>query len=495
MMRKWQDLAPQDDPDSWHAISNMLPTRRGSYELGYVSAAVNLSATGATTVRYAFAARTLTTSLEYVVTDKIWQYTTGTLTDRTNGVTVGAQNHIMMAQYGNVTIAVMGASNPTVSATGGNFSALAGAPQGEIICVQSNAVLVFNTSTSADGWAASDVGDYTNWSTGEAASGRIIATPGPITAAVSYGNDVFVFKPFSIYRMTYVGGTVKWQIQLVWNGLGTLQTNDVTVTTGKYSVVATAHGVAFEGNLGFSNDGYLPYLFDGASAPRRLNPLTSLGNSLTDSDGGLAVYTYNPIDDILTISPMVGSNATGSRSLYFYYSFPEDAWGSGAGGDGEADGSGVGSGNGVVHSEWQAGALISFQPYSKPTYWAYRGVTNQLTRNQPTRATSGYLQSKKYGRPDGQSTFSRLIPLLRRRSVINGSLSNSAALTFDLYNELEDTAPASTRSVTESTLRKRFDLLGGTASAPFATFKVTWTNLDVEVDDFMVKSTFAQDGS
>jgi hypothetical protein len=95
----------------------------------------------------------------------------------------------------------MGASTATVKSTGGNFSALAGAPQAEIVLPVANALLYLNTNTSTDGWAASDVGDYTNYATGEAASGRLIQTPGPITAGVSFGNYAIVFKGDAIYRL------------------------------------------------------------------------------------------------------------------------------------------------------------------------------------------------------------------------------------------------------------------------------------------------------
>jgi hypothetical protein len=159
-------------------------------------------------VVYAFSGKGITSTRQFAVDGShIWEWVSSlSITDQTGGVTVGSKP--MMAQYGDVTICAMGAGASTVKSTGGAFSALAGAPKGEIICVHKNAVLIFNTDTSADGWAASDVGDYTNWTTGEAANGRLIDIAGAITAAIPFGDAVYVFKANAIYRMTYVGGTV-----------------------------------------------------------------------------------------------------------------------------------------------------------------------------------------------------------------------------------------------------------------------------------------------
>jgi hypothetical protein len=488
-MRKWQDLAAPDDPGSWKDVRNMFPNARGTYELGYASTGTNVTATGETNVRYAAALKTLAGSREYVIGDvAIWEYS-GILTDRTGGVTLGT--YPMMVNYGDVTICVMGAANPTVKSTGGNFSALAGAPQGEIVLIHANVALVFNTNTSADGWSASDVGDYTNWATGESASGRIFDTPGPITAAVAYGGSVYVFKDAAIYRMSYVGNTVKWAIECVWRGDG-VHIGDTK--TGKYQVTATKRGIAFCGNDGVvgTSQNTRVFLFDGASPPRRLNPLTTVAM------GVYSVYRYNPALDTLCIAPAFGSNATGfmdvangTQALYYYYSFESDAWGCGVGSATEIPTSGTSVNQGVLQGDWIPGTAGSIAS-NKPVYWAYRGTANTLSRNSQLQATSCYLQSSKVGRVDGQTTFSRLIPLLRRRTDLG---TDSASLTFELFNELEDTSAATSRTVTESTNRRRFDLLGGAASAPFGRFKVTWTALDVEVDDFNVNSKFVLAGN
>lgn len=468
-MRKWQDLAAPDDPGSWYAVSNMVPTKKGTYKSSDISVGVEIGTTTASPVIYAYAGKTLTSTREYVIdSTKIWEYTAGpALTDRTGGVTLGAIGKPMMAQYGNITICVMGNAIATVSSSGGNFAALAGAPQGEIICVQSNAVLIFNTNTSADGWAASDVGDYTNWTTGEAASGRIIATPGPITAAVPFGNDVFVFKEDAIYRMTYVGGVVKWQIQLVWRGVGIIAAGGNTA--GKYQCASTGRGVVF--NVQGSSTTPVPYLYDGVSPPVCLADFTTV--SVT-----APVFLFDQVSEILVVAAAAGNN-------YHYYNMKSDAWGKGGGSTSEDDDTASNPAcNGVVQGYFQASNTYS----PKPLYYRYGSANGKTRRCATFSALTGftcYLQTSKIGSSEAKTTFDRLTPQLRSRADLG---TDSVSLEMTLFREREDTTAQTTRTISEASDRKRFNLQGGVCSDNFARFKVTWTDLSVEVDDFTLKS-------
>lgn len=470
-MRKWKDRAAEDDPTAWHDVSNMWPTRRGTYETcdsastAGATAAAGETAFGST---YAFAAAALSGTRAYVVGTKIWEYTGGALTDRTGAVTVGSAPY--MTQYGDVTLCAMGVGTATVSSTGGNFAALAGAPQAEILVAQSNAVVAFNTNTAVDGWAASDVGDYTNWTTGEAASGRIIQSPGPVVAAVAFGNDIIVFKPDAIYRMTYVGGVVKWSISLLWKGLG-IDYSSLSTTQSKYMAVACGTHIVFAGNYDNPLGGPVNisiYQFDGAGEPRRLNPETTITGPVSK-----AAFCYDPIENRF-IAQMVSSGR------FVFYSFDMDAWGTG---DTTQTGRAVIGEHGAVMSAYGLNTS-SLRPSWTPG-------TNTYTRKTPIAPTATsvcYLESKKIGSPDVKTTFDRLTPKLRVRRDLG---SGTASLSMSLFREVEDTTATATRTITESTTRKRFDLLGGAATDGYGRFKVTWTNLDVEVEDFPVKTSSA----
>lgn len=80
--------------------------------------------------------------------------------------------------------------------------------EGEKITVlQCNVKLEFE----GDRWRASDIGDYTNWETGEACSGRFFQPPGPIEWATAFRDYVLVVKKHAAYRGQYVGGCCKWR--------------------------------------------------------------------------------------------------------------------------------------------------------------------------------------------------------------------------------------------------------------------------------------------
>ncbi len=459
-MRTWKNLAAPDDPTAWYDVDGVWPTKRGTYERVHFGASSSAAATGTAAVSYAFAAgRFASTSFYVVDASKIWEDDGGGGTvygDVTNGVTVGA--YPMMAQYGLVTICVMGAANPTVKATAssGNFSALAGAPQGAIIVVQSNCVLILNTNTSVDGWAASDVGDYTNWTTGEAASGRLIATPGPITAAVAYGDSVIVFKSNSVYRMRYVGGAVKWMTELIYNGVGcSLNGSPGTVVTyEKYSACASPSGVLFTAPNGY-------WWMDGAGQFQRVSEFTTVPVTI-----GFMRYAQD--HDIYSVYSTV-------TNTIVFYSPSMNAWGYSSSPNDAAGVARPAMGNSEGLTENRNAMPLSY----------YRG-TNTIIRYVPSASTVGkscYLQTSMVGRADAKTKWTRVIPLLRRRTDKG---SDVAALSVSYYREREGLAGTTTQSVTESTQRRRFDL---NTSDNFARFKVTWTDLDVEVDDFQIIGT------
>lgn len=512
-MRTLRDLAAPDDPQAWTDCSNMWPTLRNTYATADNSTGTLVSSTfnssSAYQVYYAYAAgQYIANNYELVVIDtsaqQAWNafwWNGSTLSDSVAaGAPVGDQRgRVQATRFGDVVL-LAAINNPLLTSLkiqaatiGGSFSdAGSSAPtQQTMIAVQSSAAIA--TSHYSNSWYASDVGDYSNWSTGESASGTFYQLPGYPTAAIPYGNDLYVFKPSGILRMTYVGGAVKWQVQLAWYGVGIPR--DITATyqmPTQDQAVATNHGIAFYGGSG------RVYLFDGTSEPVCLNPETTI-----NVEASFGVFIYDPRSDMLCIAPSFGSDATGhayvdgatttSICVYYYYNFKTGAWGNGYGNANEIRTSTAQNGqSGVLRGSYGARAENS----SKPAFWVIDSASSHtLYRNassSPASGTTCSLQISKLGRADGKTRFSRLTPLLRSRSDLG---SGSAAAQFDLFTEREDTSTSNSRTgIAESTTRKRFDLLGGTCEDTFGRFKVTWTSLNVEVDDFLVNSTFVQDG-
>lgn len=482
-MRSWKNLAAPDDQSAWWDVDGFWPTPRGTYEKANSAGASTLTATGtvATAVRYAFAARLLSGRREYAFvvdaantsTARALEYSGGSITVRTFATAPG-DLYPTMAQFGTATIIAKGSGGTTEVSTGGNFSSIAGAPNGGIVVVCSNVVLIFNSNTSADGWHASDVADYTNWTTGEAASGRLIATPGPITAAVTFNDAVYVFKSNSIYRMRYVGGTVKWTTELVSVGIGCINASDVStdLPSARYFVCAGKHGILFVGGTIASIDGLgtrdLIYYYDGANAPVLVNPETRV-------DRG--AITYNPQTDTFAIYAQETAN---SDKPIHYFCATTGMWGM------QSQVYAYTEASRPVMGEYGAAASTT-EACNRPVVYT-RDTADQIKRIAPTSTSfteDGYLQTSMAGRPDRKTRFKRLIPRLRKGQSVTPSLS------LTLWRELADTSAQSTRAITQSTDRKRFDLQDGACVDNFARFKVTYGTGYVEVDDFMIDAVDA----
>jgi hypothetical protein len=480
-VKKWQNLAPPDDENSWYDVNGVWPTPSQSYEtIQYLDTGTAATATGTGDPIYAWCANTLSSRREYVLTSAfVWQYAAGAYTDRTGGVTIGS--YPFMAQYGDVSICAMGASTATVKSTGGNFSALAGAPQAEIVLPVANALLYLNTNTSTDGWAASDVGDYTNYATGEAASGRLIQTPGPITAGVSFGNYAIVFKGDAIYRLTYVGGVIKWTSELLYRGIGCQSRYQSLTSESKYMACSGAGQILFCGFYDASITSSYFYLFDGTSQPRRINPVT------TGIEGRI---TFNPTTGLFSISAVPSFTTvlgvTSRSQLTQFYSLVSDAWGKYA-----APSQVVGAGSPT--STPLLGDFSAFSEASSTQVIYDKSAANNLRRYAPgafsaTYTGTCYLQSHLMGAAEQKTLFSRLIANLRVRT--NGS-SAVASLSAKFYPQKYRASGAfggasQTLTPSESSSPDRFDFTG---TDNFAQFKVTYTDIFVEIDDFLVFST------
>lgn len=498
-MRKWQDLTAPDDPAGWYDVFAVWPTLRGTYQTADISATSDTKTVGASAnlgYAYAFGVTTAGVEQEYVVFSGggslvvyEWDGTNFTSRLAIASAPSSIRDAVCMARYGDTALfsadAILGTGIYSAS-FGGAFGAIAGAPTNQnILVVQSNAVLAFRRGYNT--WYASDVGDYTNWSTGEYATGTIYGSD-KISAAVAHNNDVYVFKQGHIYRMTYVGGVVKWQVQLahVGHGIPYVATASTSYPSQDW-VISTPHGIVFYGGGGRI------YLWDGVSEPRCINPVTTIPVETI-----AAVFTYDPVKDVLCVAPAGGSSAAGQTlnsggslitSLYYYYNFPMDAWGNGYGCDGELPATYQSSLCGVLRGEYFNRADAS----SKPVFWCSDSfLTGVFRRTAPTTVNvsgaSCYVQTAMIGRSDRKTTFQRCTPLMRTRTS-----TSIPSLSLSLWRERFDTSAQSTTSVSLSTLRERFDM---NLTDNFARFKISWTSpgtsqLLIEIDDVAINSVDA----
>lgn len=137
--------------------------------------------------------------------------------------TGGSDTRWSFTQFGNTTVAANRADTIQAS-TSGAFADIATAPKAEIVFSVGAFVMALNVNDGAekpDGWHCCASFDATSWTpsiTTQAASGRLVSTPGGMTAGLRLGEYAVAYKLNSIYLGQYVGAPVVWDWLLVPGG-------------------------------------------------------------------------------------------------------------------------------------------------------------------------------------------------------------------------------------------------------------------------------------
>lgn len=273
----------------------MVPNSLGNYETVKTAVAWGSGNTVTGTVINADALQKVdgTGRLFACTATKIYEVTSSAVTDRSSGggsyTTATEWN---AAQYGDVSLYTSYTNNVQASSSGA-FAALAGTPpKAKYIATQSLAVALagYNdgVNTYLDGVWTSDIGDHTTWTpsaSNEAANFRLLQTPGPITAIVAFKGDFIAFKDNSIYRLSYVGLPVIWQVQLINDSIGAASQGSVCICRDR---------LIFGGASGW-------HAFDG----QRIMPIYPISSGF----GQLST-------DIVNSGPLVGPSSTMVASFY-----------------------------------------------------------------------------------------------------------------------------------------------------------------------------------
>jgi hypothetical protein len=168
--------------------------------------------------------------------------TPSTLTDRSDtAYSASTTDTWSFAQFGDVTLAVNKQNILRQINAGAAFAAVGVAPVPKAaivtVCgpVTAPFVMVFDyndgTNDYRDGWFASGLGDYTNWTTGtnSCVNGRLLDDiPGPILAAIGFRDGVLAWKASGMYFGTYGDTTLIWTWQRISSDIGCIGKNAVT---------------------------------------------------------------------------------------------------------------------------------------------------------------------------------------------------------------------------------------------------------------------------
>ena len=158
---------------------------------------------------------------------KLYELSGGAWADigRAIAYTSGTDSRWSFAQFGNSTLAAnkSDAMQRSVGA-GVAFADIAGAPKAQIVFSVGAQVMALNVNDGdekPDGWHCCALNDDTDWATSittQAASGRLVSSPGAITAGGRLGEWAVAYKSKSLYVGRYVGAPSIWDWQLVAGG-------------------------------------------------------------------------------------------------------------------------------------------------------------------------------------------------------------------------------------------------------------------------------------
>jgi hypothetical protein len=149
--------------------------------------------------------------------DKIYELAGGAWADvsRAGDYTGGTSTSWSFAQFGNTTL-MANRADVIQRSTGADFDDIASAPRAEVIFSVGAFIMALNTNDGderPDGWHCCAAFDDTDWTPSistQATKGRLVATPGPITAGARLGEYAIAYKNRSIYLAQYVGAPEVW---------------------------------------------------------------------------------------------------------------------------------------------------------------------------------------------------------------------------------------------------------------------------------------------
>jgi hypothetical protein len=136
---------------------------------------------------------------------------------RTVGGAYGASDDARwsFAQFGNSALAA-NKSDTIQRSTSATFADISGAPKADIIFTVGAQVMALNYNDGTDtpdGWYVCALNDDTDWTTSlttQAAKGRLVSSPGKITAGARLGEYAVAYKQKSLYLGQYVGSPSVW---------------------------------------------------------------------------------------------------------------------------------------------------------------------------------------------------------------------------------------------------------------------------------------------
>jgi hypothetical protein len=179
---------------------------------------------------------------------------------RVGNYSLGPDDRWDFIQFGDATLCAN--KETTIQrSTSGAFADVSGAPKAKILEVAAGFVMAFDTDDgtygdSPDRWWCSALNDDTDWTvsvTTQCNTGRLVSSPGAITAASALGDQVVAYKDRSIYLGRYVGSPDVWAWDQIPADIGCVGVEAVTDIAGLgHFVVGRSDIYIFDGTRPYS---------------------------------------------------------------------------------------------------------------------------------------------------------------------------------------------------------------------------------------------------
>lgn len=182
----------------------------------------------------------------------LYELVSASWTSQASGFSLADDARWDFAQFGSSTLA---ASPGAViqRSTGSTFSAISGAPEAMAIETAAGFVMAVNTDAGSDVWHCCALLDETDWTPAlatQSATGRLVSTPGAITALKAFGDQFCAYKDRSLYLGRYVGSPAVWEWDLIPGDVGCVGVDAVTDLGGLGQVfVGRSDIMLFDGTV------------------------------------------------------------------------------------------------------------------------------------------------------------------------------------------------------------------------------------------------------
>ena len=260
-MDKLLGFLPDADPTTPGILldcSNFVPTEKGmetgpSGATPYDAPALGVPCVGAAVVRRLNDSRRIIAGTQ----NALYELISGAWVDvsRTVGgaYSVGQDDRWSITQFGDATLAA-NKFDVIQRMVGSDFQDIVGAPKADVIFSVGSFVMALGVddgTSKFDGWHCSAAFDDTDWTPSlatQCASGRLVSTPGRLTAGTRLGEYAVAYKSRSIYLGQYVGAPAVWDwVQVPGGDAGCVGKNAFCDLGGVHFVVGEDDFYLFDG--------------------------------------------------------------------------------------------------------------------------------------------------------------------------------------------------------------------------------------------------------